>query len=117
MKEIQFNDVDEKKIKSYLENLIQVNSEIKGAAVISNNGMPIVSLFSKNIDEILIGAITAVIHRVSEHAVTELKRGDFKHVILETNEGLIVVSKAGENAILVIVATPKLDLDSLPSYE
>lgn len=44
--------------------------------------------------------MSAAILSVSERAVEELARGDLKRILIEGVEGIIILSKSGENAIL-----------------
>jgi len=87
-----------------LKKLMAINPDIQGAALISVQGLPIFFVLTRDANEELISAMSAAILNMSEFAVKELNRGDLKRVLIEGNEGIIILSKAGENAILCTLA-------------
>ncbi len=93
-----------------LKNLEATNSDIQGSAIVSVQGLPICSVLSQNSNEGIVSAMSAAILSVSERAVEELKRGQLKRILIEGNEGLIILSRAGSNAILCTLAKPNSSL-------
>ncbi len=81
-----------------------VNSDIQGSAIVSVQGLPICSVLARDINDGIVSAMSAAILSVSERAVEELARGDLKRILIEGVEGIIILSKAGENAILCTLA-------------
>jgi len=77
-----------------------VNAEIQGSAIVSVQGLPICSVLARDVNDGIVSAMSAAILSVSERAVEELARGDLKRILIEGDEGIIILSKAGENAIL-----------------
>ena len=68
-----------------------VNSDIQGSAIVSVQGLPICSVLARDINDGIVSAMSAAILSVSERAI-------------EGVEGIIILSKAGENAILCTLA-------------
>ena len=93
-----------------LRKLEAVNSEIQGSAIVSIQGLPICSVLAKDVNDGIVSAMSAAILSVSERAVEELSRGDLKRILIEGNDGLIILSKAGENAILCVLCKPDSSL-------
>jgi uncharacterized protein len=93
-----------------LRKLEAVNSEIQGSAIVSIQGLPICSVLAKDVNDGIVSAMSAAILSVSERAVEELSRGDLKRILIEGNDGLIILSKAGENAILGVLCKPDSSL-------
>lgn len=87
-----------------LKNMQAVNNEIQGSSVVSVQGLPICSVLSKDVNDGIVSAMSAAILSVSERAVEELARGDLKRILIEGVDGIIILSKAGENAILCTLA-------------
>lgn len=83
-----------------LRKMEAVNAEIQGSAVVSVQGLPICSVLARDVNDGIVSAMSAAILSVSERAVEELARGDLKRILIEGNEGIIILSKAGQNAIL-----------------
>lgn len=77
-----------------------VNAEIQGSAIVSVQGLPICSVLARDVNDGIVSAMSAAILSVSERAVEELARGNLKRILIEGDEGTIILSKAGENAIL-----------------
>ncbi len=96
-----------------------MNSEIQGSAIVSIQGLPIADALPRLRTEYggetnsgIISAMSAAIISVSERAVSELARGNFKRIMIEGDEGLIILSRAGNNAILCVltVSNPSLGM-------
>ena len=93
-----------------LRRLEATNSEITGSAIVSVQGLPICYALSREVNDGIVSAMSAAILSVSERAVEELARGDLKRILIEGNNGIIILSKAGENAILCTLASPDASL-------
>ena len=94
-----------------------MNSEIQGSAIVSIQGLPIASALPRlrteyggETNDGIISAMSAAIISVSERAVSELVRGSFKRIMIEGDQGLIILSKAGKNAILCVLTVPNPSL-------
>jgi hypothetical protein len=93
-----------------LRKLSAVNSDIEGSAIVSVQGLPICSVLSRNVNDGIVSAMSAAIQSVSERAVEELDRGELKRILIEGLNGIIVLSKAGDNAILCTLCSPSSSL-------
>ncbi|MFX0024058.1 MAG: roadblock/LC7 domain-containing protein [Candidatus Hermodarchaeota archaeon] len=91
-------------LEEFLRQLGSINPDIQGLAVINNHGLPICSVLARGIDQEITSAMSSAIINVSERAVEELKLGGFKRVLIEGVDGIIILSKAGEKAILCTLA-------------
>ncbi len=89
-----------------------INSEIQGSAVVSIQGLPICSVLARDVNDGIVSAMSAAILSVSERAVDELARGELKRILIEGEDGIIILSKAGSNAILATLtkANPSLGM-------
>ncbi len=89
-------------LRYILQGLMAENDDIEGATIVSVQGLPIVSLFNDtNINESLVSAMAAAILSVGERASNELKRGKMKRTLIESDQGQLILTQAGKNAILV----------------
>jgi len=77
---------------------------------VSVQGLPICSALAKDVNDGIVSAMSAAILSVSERAVEELARGDLKRILIEGDDGIIILSKAGENAILCTLAKSEASL-------
>ncbi|MFX0038225.1 MAG: roadblock/LC7 domain-containing protein [Promethearchaeota archaeon] len=87
-----------------LRRMEAVNSDIQGSAIVSVQGLPICSVLARDVNDGIVSAMSAAILSVSERAVEELARGDLRRILIEGVDGIIILSKAGENAILCTLA-------------
>ena len=84
--------------------------QVEASAIISTQGLPISSLNLGNVDEGVVAAMAAAILAVSERATAELDRGQFNRVLVEGENGYIIIAGAGSEAILVVLANKKANL-------
>ena len=92
------------KLKYLLETISAENDEIQGSTIVSTQGLPIVSLLEKGANDGIISAMSAAIQSVGVRAAEELKRGKLKRILLEGDQGTMIMTAAGPNAILVTLA-------------
>ena len=92
----------EKEINTILHNLISTNSSIEGVALVTSDGLMISSHLSSEMDEDRISAMSAALLSLSERAVEELEKGTPEQVTLKGSNGYIVLTSAGEEAVLTV---------------
>ena len=93
-----------------------VNPDIQGSAIVSIQGLPICSTLSRDTNDEIVSAICAAILSISKHAVEELVCGKLKRILIQGVDGIIILQKAGENAILCILAKNNASLGDTFQY-
>ena len=93
-----------------LRRMEAINSDIQGSSIVSVQGLPIVSVLARDVNDGIVSAMSAAILSVSERAVAELARGDLKRILIEGDIGTIILSKAGNNAILCVLCRSNASL-------
>jgi len=93
-----------------LRKMEAVNADIQGSAIVSVQGLPICSVLARDVNDGIVSAMSAAILSVSERAVEELARGDLKRILIEGVDGIIILSKAGSNAILATLTKAEASL-------
>ena len=93
-----------------LRQMEAINSEIQGSAIVSVQGLPICSVLARDVNDGIVSAMSAAILSVSERAVDELARGELKRILIEGEDGIIILSRAGGNAILCTLARSNASL-------
>ena len=83
---------------------------VKGSAVISRDGLIVASDLSETVDADTFAAMSAAMQGAAETAVSELKQGNLKQIIVEADKGKVITTSAGEKTILVILTTPAVNL-------
>lgn len=90
---------------------MEANSpDIQGSTIVSVQGLPICSVLAKGVNDGIVSAMSAAILSVSERAVEELARGELKRILIEGEKGIVILSKAGQNAILCTLCRPQASL-------
>ncbi|MFB6114651.1 MAG: roadblock/LC7 domain-containing protein [Candidatus Nanohalobium sp.] len=97
------------KLQGPLEDLESVGS-IRGAAVVRRDGLLIASNLGKDIEDDQVGAMTASIVGSGETASGSLNMGDVDEVTVESEEGLLIATGAGEEGILAVLADPDVNM-------
>ncbi len=80
------------------------NSPILGAAVLSIEGLPLVSYFHGRTEEVAVAAMVAGIYSAGEATVRELRQGDLKTIIIEGEMGTTLVISMHGGYLLAVTA-------------
>ncbi len=88
------------RMQEAIEELSHV-SDIKAAAVVRRDGLVITHTLPDGVDPKIVAAMTAAIVGTSEMATLQLAQGRFTRAIIESDEGKLLSTGAGEEALLV----------------
>lgn len=86
---------------------------IVDVAIVSLEGLPLVSLVLERVEETRFAAMTAAMLSLGERVSTELNKGLLKKIFVEGEQGYIISMQAGENAVLTVSATTDTKLGLL----
>jgi predicted regulator of Ras-like GTPase activity (Roadblock/LC7/MglB family) len=84
--------------------------EIEAAAIVSVEGLPIVSALPTDVDEAKVAAMTAAILTLGERAAIELSKGNLEQVNVKGSDGWLIVVQAGMNACITVSTTANAKL-------
>ncbi len=87
-------------LQETIEELSQI-TDIKAAAVVRRDGLVITHSLPDGVDPKLVAAMTAAIVGTSEMATVQLDQGHFERAVIESDEGKLISTGAGEEALLV----------------
>jgi hypothetical protein len=76
---------------------------IEASALVSVQGLPIVSAMPKGVDDAIIAAMSAAILGVGERAAKELSRGNLQQILIQGDAGYIILNRAGQDALLAVM--------------
>jgi predicted regulator of Ras-like GTPase activity (Roadblock/LC7/MglB family) len=79
--------------------------EIEACAIVSVEGLPIVSALPTDVDEAKVAAMTAAMLTLGEKAAIELGKGSLEQVNIKGIDGWLLVIQAGMNACLTVSTT------------
>ena len=84
--------------------------EIEACAIVSVEGLPIVSALPTDVDEAKVAAMTAAMLTLGEKAAMELGKGELEQVNIKGINGWLLVIQAGMNACLTVSTTANAKL-------
>lgn len=91
-------------IQSVLNDLNASDADIEASAVISTDGLIIASMLPAGLDEDRVGAMNAAMLTLGDRSAHELGRGDLEQVMIKGQNGYIVMTYAGHDAVLSVLA-------------
>ncbi len=93
--------------------LLELNgstADIEASALISTDGLMMQSALPQGMDEDRVGAMSAALLSLGDRAVKELARGTLQRVLLQGERGYVIMSAAGQEAVLTVLAKPSAKL-------
>ncbi|WP_022670120.1 roadblock/LC7 domain-containing protein [Hippea alviniae] len=103
----------EELINRTLQELVNSSQNIEGAALVTADGLMISSYLPSDMDEDRVSAMSAALLSLSERAVEELEKGIPQQVTIKGDKGYIVITSAGEEAVLMVITNDKVKLGLL----
>jgi hypothetical protein len=87
--------------------------EIEGTAIVSPDGLSIASLLNPPIEEDRVAAMSAAMLSLGERIAEELGRGKMEQVYIRGSQGYALLTAAGPNAVLTVMARVETKLGLL----
>ena len=87
-----------------LEELKGSSADVEASALISTDGLMIASALPAGMDEDRVGAMSAALLSLGERTARELARGSLERVLVQGEDGYVIMTAAGEEAVLTVLA-------------
>ena len=97
-------------LSSVLSELNGTSADIEASAVISTDGLMIAAVLPQGIDEDRVGAMSAAMLSLGDRTAEELGRGTLEQVLIKGDNGYVLMTHAGEDAVVTVMAKPKAKL-------
>ncbi|MCD7100150.1 roadblock/LC7 domain-containing protein [Stenotrophomonas sp. MMGLT7] len=97
-------------LQQALEGLNASTADVEASALISIDGLMIASAMPQGMDEDRIGAMSAALLSLGERTAGELGRGQLERVLVQGERGYVIMSAAGSEAVLTVLAKPSAKL-------
>ncbi len=91
-------------INSVLSELNGSSADIEASGVVSTDGLMIAAQLPAGMDEDRVGAMSAAMLSLGDRTASELARGDLEQVLVKGNNGYVLMTYAGENAVVTVIA-------------
>ncbi len=97
-------------LRSVLRELNASSTDIEASACISSDGYNMASVLGEGVDPDRFGAMCASLLALAHRAAQEIQRGNLKLVLVEGEQGVMLLVQAGSDAILAVAAKPSKNL-------
>lgn len=89
---------------SILNELNGTSADIEASGVISTDGLMMASVLPAGLDEDRVGAMSAAMLSLGDRTAQELARGTLEQVLIKGDNGYVLMTYAGEEAVLTVMA-------------
>jgi len=97
-------------LTSILAELNGSSADIEASAIVSTDGLMMAALLPSTMDEDRVGAMSAALLSLGDRTAKELARGSLEQVLIKGDKGYILMTHAGEDAVLTVLAKPQAKL-------
>jgi uncharacterized protein len=97
-------------LTSVLTELNGTSADIEASGVISTDGLMMASVLPANMDEDRVGAMSAAMLSLGDRTAQELARGTLEQVLIKGAKGYVLMTYAGTEAVLTVLAKPNAKL-------
>ncbi len=86
-----------------LRDLQASSGEVEAAAIVSVDGLSIASALQADVEEDRVSAMSAAMLSLGERIATELGRGQLQQVFVRGENGYVILTAVGEEAVLTVL--------------
>lgn len=97
-------------LQQVLVDLNGSTADVEASALISTDGLMIASALPHSMDEDRIGAMSAALLSLGDRTASELARGKLDRVLIQGERGYVIMTAAGNEAVLTVLAKPNAKL-------
>jgi predicted regulator of Ras-like GTPase activity (Roadblock/LC7/MglB family) len=97
-------------LTSILKELNGTSADIEASAVISTDGLTMATLLPADMDQDRVGAMSAAMLSLGDRTSKELARGTLEQVLVKGDNGYVLMTYAGKEAVLTVIAKPNAKL-------
>lgn len=87
-----------------LRDLQSGSGEVEAAAIVSVDGLSMASVLPPGVEEDRVSAMSAAMLSLGERISTELTRGALEQVNVKGDNGYVILTSVGEEAVLTVLA-------------
>jgi len=100
-----------------LTSLVRASADFEGAVLVSDDGLVMAAAWPHGEqDDSDVGAVATRAFELSSRATESLSRGDLQRLILLGSSGNVVITRAGPNALCVVLLKPEAKI-GIASFE
>lgn len=96
--------INTEKLGYILHTFVSTTADIQGAAIVTPDGLPLVTNLPNMMDEERVSAMSAAMLSLGERIGVELARGEIDRIFVEGNEGYSILTSCGQDAVFLVLA-------------
>jgi hypothetical protein len=104
---------DVRRVRATLRGLQISSSDVEGSALVSFDGLVIAAELQLHVDADRFGAMCASLVSLAMRAAREVDRGQLRQLIVEGDNGPMLLTRAGQSGVLAVAARPSASLGKL----
>lgn len=97
--------INTEKLGYILHTFVSNTADIQGAAIVTPDGLPLVTNLPNMMDEERVSAMSAAMLSLGERIGIELARGEIDRIFVEGNEGFSILTSCGQDAVFLVLAS------------
>lgn len=97
-------------LTAILNDLNSTSADIEASGVISADGSIMAAVLPAALNEHRVAAMSAAMLSLADKIAAELKRGALEQVLIKGDNGYVLMTHAGDKAVLTIMARPNAKL-------
>ena len=97
-------------LSSILSELNGTSADIEASGLISTDGLMMAAELPASMDEDRVGAMSAAMLSLGDRTAQELARGTLEQVLIKGENGYVVMTHAGPEAVVTVIAKPNAKL-------
>lgn len=97
-------------LTSVLIELNGTSTDIEASGIISTDGLMIAAALPAGMDEDRVGAMSSAMLSLGDRTAQELGRSTLEQVLIKGDRGYVLMTHAGEEAVLTVLAKPNARL-------
>lgn len=101
------------KARGLLRSLKSASDTVRSCALVSYDGLMMAAVLADGVDADRFGAMCASLLALSSRAAKEVERGVLRQVILDGEQGPMLLTRAGTMGVLAVAADPTKNLGKL----
>lgn len=96
--------INTEKLRHILQNFVSTTPDVRGAAMVTTDGLPLASSLPGGMDEERVSAMSAAMLSLGERIGRELATGGMDRVYVQGHEGFSILTTCGDDALFLILA-------------
>ncbi|MEL7332654.1 MAG: roadblock/LC7 domain-containing protein [Cyanobacteria bacterium J06560_2] len=97
--------IDIDRLNSLVQSFVTDTLHVQGAALVTAEGLPLVSTLPPGLEESRAAAMAAAVVSIGDRIGDELQRGETQHILLEGAEGYSILTLCENETLFLVLAS------------